>query len=405
MKHINGAYLDKFDELTTEILFEGSNSIAARIERNYTFSLNQNFMAIYLIRLHVYYVQNNLYNSIEFFRSLFLKIESMGYDNKKDHIVFMLQEEGSSIYNNLIYTYIKSIRPGYDTSNICYADEKLNISDHHGGMLKYLNFVHQCSSASGQLINHDVMKDKLFLTLNRRHKIHRTMLVGSIIEENLLDKSLVSFFPVCEDVSFKNILDWDSTFDIERKHKYYTLLDREFVLDNNVEIINSNQQPVISMALLDLHKRSHFSIICETRFTENDISVTEKTYKAIAYKHPFIILGPQHFLRYVRDLGYKTFHPYINEDYDEIINPVKRFDAVIAEMKRISNLSTVELLQLQQELSHITDYNHRIHNKNFEYLDHKTTLFPYINMFYSNVNEIVNESRANGGILKLRNKF
>ena len=403
MKHINGAYIDSLDALTTEIPYYGSESISIRINRNYKFSIDNSCINLYLIRIHVSYVQTFLYNPVDFFNSLFFKIESMGYSNKKDHIVFTMQEEGTVYFNKVIYKIIKEIRPDYDLSNICYADEKLNISNSNES-LTYLNFVHQCNSIRPQAIEHNIKKDKIFLTFNRRHKIHRIMLVGRLVEENLLDKSFVSFYPQCEGSDFHEILMKSNYLSDERKQKYSNWLNKDFILDQNLDSINANIHLGESAKLLQLHRRSLISVICETKFDENEISVTEKTYKAIAYKHPFIIVGPCSFLRYVNELGYKTFHPYIDESYDSIEDPMARFEAIIAELKRISNLSESELSQLHKELAAITDYNYSIHNKNFEYLDQKTTLFPYIDKFDKNVENIIEKSQRGGGILKLRQK-
>jgi len=404
MKIINGAYIDGIDELTTERIYNGSQSISIRINRNYKFSIDNTENNIYVIRIHVAYVQNELYDSLNFIDSLFLKIEKLGYNNKKDHVVFTMQEEGSINFNKILYKIVKEARPYYDLTNICYADEKLNIKA-VPNTLKHLNFIHQCNSIHSQAIQHNVKKDKLFLTLNRRHKIHRTMLVGRIIEENLLDRSLVSFFPNCEGSNFKQSLLLTKYVSDQQKANYLEWLDREFVLDNNYDTINSNLQVTSSKALTALHERSHISIICETRFDENEISITEKTYKSIAHKHPFIIIGVPYFLRYLTDLGYQTFNPIIDEGYDSIEDPKLRFEAVISEMKRLSNLSERELRMFQKEISSITEYNHKIHNKNFEYLDKKTTLFPYIDMFDKDSMNIIEKSRRAGGILKLRSKF
>jgi hypothetical protein len=403
MKLINGAYIDGIDVLSTEIPYYGSESISARINRNYKFSIDNTVSNIYVVRIHVAYVQNELYNSISFFDSLFLKIENLGYNNKKDHIVFTMQEEGSINFNKIIFNLIKEIRPHYDLSNICYADEKLNTSNSNES-LKYLNFVHQCNSIRPQAIEHNIKKDKIFLTFNRRHKIHRIMLVGRMIEENLIDKSFASFYPQCEGSNFHGILLASDYLTDERKQKYSKWLNKDFILDQSLDSINANMHLGESAMLLQLHKRSLISVICETRFDEDEISVTEKTYKAIAYKHPFIIIGPMCFLRYVKELGYKTFHPYIDESYDNIEDPVARFEAIISEMKRLSNLSLNELRTFQKEISSIIEYNHKIHNNNYEYLDQKTTLFPYIDMFIKNVENIIEKSQRGGGILKLRQK-
>jgi hypothetical protein len=230
------------------------------------------------------------------------------------------------------------------------------------------------------------------------------MLVGRLIEENLIDKSFVSFYPNCEGSNFINGLMRSNYLSAERKQKYAQWLNKDFILDQTLDSINANTHLGESAKLLELHKRSLISVICETKFEENEISVTEKTYKAIAYKHPFIIIGPCSFLRYVNELGYQTFHPYIDESYDSIQDPLSRFEAIITELKRISNLSKLELSRLHSELASITDYNYSIHNKNFEYLDQKTTLFPYIDIFDKDIKNIIEKSKAGGGILKLRAK-
>jgi hypothetical protein len=231
------------------------------------------------------------------------------------------------------------------------------------------------------------------------------MLVGRLIEENLIDKSFVSFYPNCEGSNFIEGLMKSNYLSNERKQKYAQWLNKDFILDQSLDSINANIHLGESAKLLELHKRSLISVICETKFDENEISVTEKTYKAIAYKHPFIIIGPSSFLRYVNELGYKTFHPYIDESYDDIKDPMKRFEAVISELKRLAALSESDLSIFQKNITEITNYNHSIHNKNFDYLDNKTTLFQYINQFDSNIQNIVDESKKGGGILKLRKRF
>ena len=139
--YINGAYLDNFDELTSELLDSSFKSISNRINKNYKFTLDTSANNIYVIRLHVAYIQTQLYNPEDFLNNVFLKIESMGYNNVKDHIVFTLQEEAGNYFNNTIYKLINKIRPLYNLSNICYADEKLNIRNGSAETLKYLNFV------------------------------------------------------------------------------------------------------------------------------------------------------------------------------------------------------------------------------------------------------------------------
>jgi len=61
-------------------------------------------------------------------------------------------------------------------------------------------------------------------------------------------------------------------------------------------------------------------IACETFFTGKTFFVTEKTWRPILYRRPFLVQGPQWFLENLRRLGFRTFSSWWNEGYDEDIN-------------------------------------------------------------------------------------
>ena len=42
---------------------------------------------------------------------------------------------------------------------------------------------------------------------------------------------------------------------------------------------------------------------------------------------PFIVLGSKHFLKNLRSIGFKTFHPVIDESYDLLDN--KAYESLI----------------------------------------------------------------------------
>jgi hypothetical protein len=111
-------------------------------------------------------------------------------------------------------------------------------------------------------------------------------------------------------------------------------------------------------------KSSNFSIITETEFySENGyddaIFISEKTYKAIAMKHPFIVFGKAHLLGELHALGYKTFSPFIDESYDAIENDEERFKAVYAEIKRLLTYTT-QWLDFYKDVKPIVEYNHML---------------------------------------------
>lgn len=65
------------------------------------------------------------------------------------------------------------------------------------------------------------------------------------------------------------------------------------------------------------YKEIFVDIICETWYTGNSFYVTEKFWRAVATKTPFIIQGSRHVLTNLKKLGFKTFDKYWDEGYQE----------------------------------------------------------------------------------------
>ena len=65
-------------------------------------------------------------------------------------------------------------------------------------------------------------------------------------------------------------------------------------------------------------------------------------------------------------MGYKTFSPFINETYDEL-STWERFDAIITEVKRISNMSFEEKLSWYKGMKDILEHNYNtLRNNSYE---------------------------------------
>lgn len=75
--------------------------------------------------------------------------------------------------------------------------------------------------------------------------------------------------------------------------------------------------------------------------------VSEKTLRPIACKRMFVICGPHGILSLLRSKGFVTFDDFIDETYDQELDPIKRFQAVTQEMR---NLCTTPLSKIVQYL-------------------------------------------------------
>lgn len=115
-----------------------------------------------------------------------------------------------------------------------------------------------------------------------------------------------------------------------------------------------------------------FSIVPETHFMHNNQShnmtytmtdqvfITEKTYRIIAGKAPFIIVGFTNTLQVLRDSGYKTFHPYIDESYDLIENDEERLNAIIKEVQRLCDFSKSQWQEWATKITPIVNHNQKV---------------------------------------------
>ena len=108
------------------------------------------------------------------------------------------------------------------------------------------------------------------------------------------------------------------------------------------------------------YQSTQLEIVLETLFDDDRIQLTEKILRPIACGHPFMLLSTVGSLEYLQQYGFKTFANLIDETYDTIQDPLLRLQAVVAEMKRISNLPSDEKEKLYSELRTIADYNRKL---------------------------------------------
>ena len=87
--------------------------------------------------------------------------------------------------------------------------------------------------------------------------------------------------------------------------------------------------------------------------------VTEKTIKPIASGMPFVSISCYKFLYNLKKLGFKTFHPFIDESYDLEVDQRQRFEMAISAME--SFLQTYE--NHTDQIQKICDHNRMILQK------------------------------------------
>jgi hypothetical protein len=98
-----------------------------------------------------------------------------------------------------------------------------------------------------------------------------------------------------------------------------------------------------------------------SKIYEYGTAFSEKIYKPIVVKHPFIIVSTPNFLKELRNLGFKTFAPYIDESYDTEHNDKKRLDMIVDEVYRLSRFADEQWIEWQINVKDIVEYNYNVY--------------------------------------------
>jgi hypothetical protein len=98
-------------------------------------------------------------------------------------------------------------------------------------------------------------------------------------------------------------------------------------------------------------------IVTETVFYYDKLHLTEKIFKPIVSKQPFMLLAAPGNLAYLKSYGFKTFDSVIDESYDLIQDNDLRIEAVVRQLHWYCNLTPDEKTDIIQQLEPIIDYN------------------------------------------------
>lgn len=239
----------------------------------------------------------------------------------------------------------------------------------------HINFIGRNSLLIDETIVYDKplkAPKKLFSIFCRASREWRFHFFCDMIKYGLLDKSIYSYMkasPYPEDPHPTEISEIKKM--IPLKYRLLPKIRNEINtwVDNMPYTLVENIYDYYSPILFDAISNSHIHIVLETMVIGQIHHVTEKTWKAISVKKPFIIYGVLGSLQWLHTRGYKTFHPYINEDYDLEQDPIRRKDMIIREMTRISNLADDELAQLIENCTPTIEHNHKLflESRNFKW--------------------------------------
>jgi hypothetical protein len=203
---------------------------------------------------------------------------------------------------------------------------------------------------------------KKFLCFNRRWRGNRTVLVALLYALDLIKHGYVSLAKADDN------RDWRS---VVGRNRYLMETSAEATaLFDNIENDLLTNLPEFYLDKDDstnyLYNETYFSVVTETfmfmreRPEEYGRFLSEKTFKPVSMKHPFIIASTPHFLAKFKELGYKSFSPWINEDYDLEHDDALRMMKIVKEIERLVNLNETELEEFLIAMREICEHNYNL---------------------------------------------
>lgn len=217
---------------------------------------------------------------------------------------------------------------------------------------------------------------KRFSVLSRNYSKWRLRLYTVLFNQNLLTRNF--------NYTFNNLNPYGAVTVYPKKHVKKDLETLGFTLTPELEnwvdgmpysTKNNPIQKKLSADIYDLIQTSGINIVVESHFDPfwnfnghrhmhpqhfSPSFPTEKMYKPIACHRPFIVFSTPWFLKEFKNLGYKTFHPYIDESYDDIQDDVERLNAIAKEVERLCNLTDADFINLMENCKKITEHNFKI---------------------------------------------
>ena len=243
----------------------------------------------------------------------------------------------SNIKNMLISNGVPKEKLIFLVNNPFWEDEEVKIvvgTNHEISCLSIL---------SGHKIN-NLPKEKKFCILNNSANSNydfRQATINALEKRDLLKYSDYSHYPA-EKINYVTDKPIPSVF---RK-----LLDNSGIRVKETKLFSES-----------IENNSYFSLVLEAyykSFFAGKLYITEKSLRPMWWKKPFIVVGQLNTLKALQKIGYKTFHPFIDESYDAEEDLDKRFIKIMIEVEKLCNKSLDELQEFNNKIKHILEYNH-----------------------------------------------
>lgn len=152
-----------------------------------------------------------------------------------------------------------------------------------------------------------------------------------------------------------------------RDYLWQAIIKRPALIENSTiryHDLDSNPDSYVGMQIqnwthgypsMDIYNNNYVEIVPETLCSDAHW-LTEKTMKPMITLTPFIMVSTPGYLRYLKQLGFKTFDSLIDESYDDIIDLESRINTAVDTLESIVKQGSREFYEASRD---ILEHNRR----------------------------------------------
>ena len=220
----------------------------------------------------------------------------------------------------------------------------------------------------GIQLPHERRLEKTYISFNRltsNRRIYRSLLVNELYKNNLLEHGYVSYSHHCpDDGAFDdNLRQGVPEYEFDSAYIEEAIVNIKQIPELRIDFAGQDipNQSMLLSPMSELMKSFVF-LVTETCFFQTKTHLTEKIFKPIVLRMPFVLAGCAHNLEYLRSYGFRTFGEYWDESYDSIEDPVLRIRAITQVIKTISSLSLEQQKNMLLDMQPILEHNYQLFN-------------------------------------------
>ena len=234
------------------------------------------------------------------------------------------------VHKDLAVTFFDQFISKYEINGPCYNRVTLVTSEYNSKDIQWLCDTYNLSSAyyffhgwaaldwyrgynrtflhQSKNIKHTFLCPNNIVGGRRQHRLD---LFRELCNRNLIENNLISMPAICpyEGIAVKDYIDCDVELPLQ--------------IDNFDNYANDSHR----ITMWKQAAESLVHVVTETSYSGNKNHLTEKTFKPIVLKQPFILVSNQGSLEYLRRYGFRTFEGIWDESYDQLPDD-KRISAI-----------------------------------------------------------------------------